>query len=130
MQACSATFTLLEAPITLAALAKHLATRQDFVLYPCQSSALNVLQLVAPPYGYEGYVASLDVSALTATQYGLIRSFLLRVMELTWPARSTLAANLGNQTAAQVRHTPPVGINPEVFLVCVASAYQRRHGGT
>ena len=94
------------------------------------SSTAAVPVSFAPPYGYEGYVASLDVSALTPTQYGLIRSFLLRVMQLTWPARSALAATLGNQTAAQVRHTPPAGINPEVFLVCVASAYQRRHGGT
>ena len=83
-----------------------------------------------PPYGYDDYVASLDVSALTAEQYGLIRSFLLRVMDLTGPARSSLAATLGNETAVQVRHSPPPGIHPEVFLVCVASAYQRRHGRT
>ena len=83
-----------------------------------------------PPYGYEGYVASLDVSALTAEQYGLIRTFLLRVLDLTGPARASLAATLGNQAASQVRHTPPPGIHPEVFLVCVASAYQRRHGRT
>ena len=53
MQACAASFALLEAPITLAELAQHLATRQDFILYPCQASALNVLQLVAPAYGYD-----------------------------------------------------------------------------
>jgi hypothetical protein len=53
MQACSATFTLLEAPIALTALAGHLATRRDFILYPCQANALSVLQLVAQPYGYD-----------------------------------------------------------------------------
>ena len=53
MDACTADFALLEAPITLADLARHLATRKDFILYPCQASALNILQLVAPAYGYD-----------------------------------------------------------------------------
>jgi hypothetical protein len=53
MQACATNFALLEAPITLAELARHLATRKDFILYPCQAGALNILQLVAPAYGYD-----------------------------------------------------------------------------
>ena len=53
MQACAASFSLLEAPISLADLARHLATRKDFILYPCQASALNALQLVTPAYGYD-----------------------------------------------------------------------------
>jgi uncharacterized RDD family membrane protein YckC len=83
-----------------------------------------------PPYGYEAYVAALDVSALTVEQYGLIRSFLLRVTDLTLAARSSLAIKLGNHTSAQIRHTPPATINPEIFLACVAAAYQIRHGST
>lgn len=82
----------------------------------------------AVPHGYEGYVASLDVSALTAEQYGLIRTFLLRVLDLTGAARASLAATLGNDAAAQVRHQPPAGLDAELFLVCVAAAYQQRHG--
>ncbi|HWN96960.1 MAG TPA: hypothetical protein VNT99_18165 [Methylomirabilota bacterium] len=53
MRACLATFTLLEAPIALAELARHLATRQDFILSPCRPGALSVLQLVTEPYGYD-----------------------------------------------------------------------------
>lgn len=80
-----------------------------------------------PPYGYEGYVASLDVSALTAEQYGLIRSFLLRVSELSPHARQAMAVRLANPTAEVLHHRPPPVVGPELFLVCVASAYQRRH---
>ena len=81
------------------------------------------------PYGYESYVASIDVSALTNAQYGVIRSFLIRVLQLTPGARAALAVKLANSTSLQLRHTPPPGIPPELFLVCVAAGYQLRHGG-
>lgn len=81
------------------------------------------------PWGYETYVASLDVSALTDAQYGLIRSFLLRLGELTAEARASLALRLANPTALRAHHTPPPGMGPELFLACVAAAYQLRHGG-
>jgi hypothetical protein len=53
MAACSATFTLLETPLTLAELAVHLATRQNFLLHPCRERALRALEIVAGPYGYD-----------------------------------------------------------------------------
>ena len=73
-------------------------------------------------------MASLDVSALTSEQYGVIRSFLLRVLELSPEARWSLAVKLANATALELRLTPPPGVGPELFLACVAAAYQRRHG--
>lgn len=82
-----------------------------------------------PPPGWEAYASSLDVSAITDAQYGLIRSFLIRVFELTPGSRSALAVRLANPTAVRMRHQPPAGLAPEVFLACVASAYQVRHGG-
>lgn len=82
-----------------------------------------------PPPGYEAYCAALDVSAITDEQYGVIRSFLLRVLELTPGARDALAVRLANPTAVRMRHTPPPMLGPELFLACVASAYQVRHGG-
>ncbi|MEJ5256491.1 MAG: RDD family protein [Acidimicrobiales bacterium] len=82
-----------------------------------------------PPPGFEAYTASLDVTALTQEQYGLIRSFLLRAHELTPPARSSLAARLATPVAQLLRHAPPPQVGPELFLACVAAAYQRRHGG-
>ncbi len=53
MASCSASFTLLNAPLTLAELAAHLATRKDFLLHPCRERSLRPLQIVAGPYGYE-----------------------------------------------------------------------------
>jgi len=50
---CSARFVLLEAPLTLAELARHLATRKNFLLHPCRASAVRTLEVVARPYGYE-----------------------------------------------------------------------------
>jgi uncharacterized RDD family membrane protein YckC len=82
-----------------------------------------------PPPGYEPYVASLDVSGLTAEQYGVIRSFLLRATQLTVEARTILAVRLANPVALRLSHTPPPMLNPELFLASVASAYQLRHGG-
>ncbi len=80
----------------------------------------------APPPGLDAYVASLDVVGLTAEQYGVIRSFLLRVLDLSPPARWSVSVKLANATALRLRLQPPAGVNPELFLVCVAAAYQRR----
>jgi uncharacterized RDD family membrane protein YckC len=80
----------------------------------------------APP-GLEQYVRTLDVSTLSVADYGLVRSFLTRVFELDLEARWSLANRLAGTVAAALRHTPPAGMHPEVFLVCVATAYQRRH---
>ena len=39
------------------------------------------------------------------------------------------AVRMANPVAVAMHHDPPVGLPPELFLVCVASAYQIRHGG-
>lgn len=79
-----------------------------------------------PPYGYESYVASLDVGSLSERQYGLIRSFLLRAPQLAPPARTAVAVRLANPVASQLNHTPPQMVPPDLFLACVAAAYQLR----
>jgi uncharacterized RDD family membrane protein YckC len=81
------------------------------------------------PPGYEAYVATLDVTPLTAEQYSIIRSFLVRVVRLSGPARAGLAVRLANPTAVAMHHDPPPQVNAELFLVCVAAAFQQRHGG-
>jgi len=86
------------------------------------------LTFYVPP-GYETYAASLDVSGLDAQEYQLIRSFLTRVLQLSPEARMAMALRLANPVAVAIDHSPPAGIGPELFLVCVASAYQQRHGG-
>lgn len=93
------------------------------------ASRRSVAVAFPSPYGYEPYVASLDVSGLTTAQYGVIRSFLLRVLELTPQARAALAVRIANPTAILIHHTPPPHVAPETFLVCVAAAYQSRQGG-
>jgi uncharacterized RDD family membrane protein YckC len=79
-----------------------------------------------PPWGLEGYTASLDVSRLTGAQYGVLRSFLLRAHELSLDARAAVAVKLANAVALELQLTPPAGVPPEPFLASVASAYQRR----
>jgi uncharacterized RDD family membrane protein YckC len=81
------------------------------------------------PPGWEAYGASLDVGAVSSSQYRLVRSFLLRVHDLSPAARASLALRLAERTSEVMRHQPPPGIHPELFLLCVAVAYQRRHGG-
>lgn len=81
-----------------------------------------------PPAGMEAYVASLDVRALDDEDFSLIRSFLLRVDELDAASRAALAMSLAEGVRARIRHTLPGPVDPELWLVCVASAYQQRQG--
>lgn len=82
-----------------------------------------------PPPGWEPYAASLDVAAMTAEQYGLVRGYLLRADGLTYAARTHLAGRLAEPLAVVLSHAPPTGVTHEAFLRCAAAAYQRRHGG-
>jgi uncharacterized RDD family membrane protein YckC len=83
-----------------------------------------------PPLpGYEAYAAGLDVTALSAERYEVLRSFLTRVNELAPNARQQLATRLAGPIAALLGQHPPASMHPEVFLVSVAAAYQQRHGG-
>jgi uncharacterized RDD family membrane protein YckC len=81
-----------------------------------------------PPPGYEAYVGSLDVGAMTVEHYGLVRSFLLRAHNLAPLARVQMAVRLANPLATNVLlHQPPSYLHPETFLVCVAAAWQQAH---
>lgn len=82
-----------------------------------------------PPPGYEGYVATLDVSALDDEDFTLVREFLLRAGELEPGARHALALELAGAVLARTGHVLPGVIDPQTWLVCVASAYQLRQGG-
>ena len=81
------------------------------------------------PYGCDAYVASLDVSGLTAEDYGAVRNLLLRAPSLTGEARWDLSRQLGTHVAGRMRQTPPSWAGPELFLACVAAAYQQRYAG-
>lgn len=81
------------------------------------------------PAGFEQYTASIDVGRLTDEEFALIREFLMRVTEFSHPARLSLAHELAQATIEKIQHQLPGQIDPEVWLVCVASAYQLRQGG-
>jgi len=80
----------------------------------------------SPPVGLEGYAQTLDVTAVTDAQFAVVRSFLLRVHELAPEARVAMSLRLASPLTAALHHIPPAGVHPELFLVCVAAAYQRR----
>lgn len=79
-----------------------------------------------PPWGLEPYAATLPAALLTHEDYGTVRAFLLRASTLTPEARHDLAGQLAGPLAARLQTTPPAGVMPEAFLVCVAAAFQRR----
>lgn len=97
-----------------------------FVLSERVDSSSSTATAFLPPEGYEPYVAALDVGRLTDEHYVLIRSLLLRVNQLSTDARWSLTSRLAGSIQSLVTPTPHLNIAPEIFLVCVASAFQRR----
>jgi uncharacterized RDD family membrane protein YckC len=82
-----------------------------------------------PPVGWESYVDSLDVGAMSSAEYETVRAFLLRTYEMAPLPRSNLAARLAGPLVTRLHQPVPETAGPELWLVCVACAYQRRHGG-
>jgi hypothetical protein len=129
---------LLLVPIGVVAVLAALASPLDqrlgdrvagTIVLRTRTATRDATALVFPPLpGYEGYVASLDVSAVTAPQYEVLRSFLTRVNELRPEARFHLADRLARPIAAAMSHTLPPHLHPELFCACVAAAYQQHHG--
>ena len=95
-----------------------------------RSGARASAPMVFPaPYGYEDYVAHLDVSGLSSTDYETVRAFLVRAGGLAPHIRWDLATRVAIPLAQRLRHTPPPTMAPDLFLACLAAAYQGRHGG-
>ncbi|HWB73158.1 MAG TPA: RDD family protein [Egibacteraceae bacterium] len=80
----------------------------------------------AVPPGAESYAATVDPAGLTVDDYRTVREFLLRAPGLRPEVRADLAARIARPLAARVRHRPPAGVGPELFLACLAARYQRR----
>lgn len=78
------------------------------------------------PEGAEEFTTTLDVSMLTQAEYVTVRSFLVRSASLDKDARLALANNLGSRFLKRLRVKPPEWLTAEGFLLCIASAYQRR----
>lgn len=82
-----------------------------------------------PPPGHEAYVSSLDVGMLSDEDFSLIREFLLRSKDLASDRRREQGWQLAEGVRTRIRHELSQPIDPELWLVCVASAYQLRQGG-
>jgi len=82
-----------------------------------------------PPMGTEHIVAEMNVAKLRPRQERLIRSFLLRVGDLSAPARSELGLSIANSTADHLGHQDRLGLEAEQYLVAVLAARQLREGG-
>jgi uncharacterized RDD family membrane protein YckC len=83
------------------------------------------VSFAAPP-GLEAYTATLDTSRVGTEEYQAVRTFLLRAASLPPGPRAALALQLANPLAARLRPPPPDGVSPELYLHCVAAAYQQR----
>lgn len=82
-----------------------------------------------PPAGYEGYVAGLDVTAMTSEEFSLVREFLLRVNRMSPGARSAEAMALAEALRRRIHHDLPAAVDPELWLICVAASFQWQEGG-
>jgi uncharacterized RDD family membrane protein YckC len=80
----------------------------------------------APPPGLEHYAATLDPGGVGTEEYQAVRTFLLRAASLPPGPRAALALQLAGPLAARLRPSPPAGVSPELYLRCLAAAYQRR----
>lgn len=80
------------------------------------------------PAGHEPYAATVDVSGIDGRDYQAVRSYLLRAPGLRAESRHQVASQLASTIAARIRHVPPPGVTPEVFLAVVAANVQARGG--
>ncbi|MTV26835.1 RDD family protein [Nitriliruptoraceae bacterium ZYF776] len=82
----------------------------------------------APP-GLEGYVATLDVSAVGPREYATVRDVLRRLPSLPADAARRVSEQVATALAGRVQPPPPDGIDAVRYLACIAAAVQRRSGG-
>ncbi len=79
----------------------------------------------SPFAGTETFTTNLDVSRVDNEMSQTIRSFLLRIPELTPEARWSIGVKLATAAARRMNLNPPSGMHPETFLVSVMSATQQ-----
>lgn len=79
------------------------------------------------PSGAESYAVSIDPSGLSAADYALVRSFLLRARSLAPEPRREIADRLATAFTRKLQHDRPPSVSSELFLSCLAARYQERH---
>ncbi len=96
------------------------------VLRERQGQALRPVELLVPP-GCEQLVTTLDVGAMSADDYELVRAFLVRWRDFAGPQRVAVAATVAGPLWQRFRHPIPPGLGPDYYLACLGAAYQYRH---
>jgi uncharacterized RDD family membrane protein YckC len=96
------------------------------VLREHRRGALRPVQLLEPP-GCEHLVRTMDVGAMSAADYELVRSFLVRWSQFNEQQRAAVAATLAGPLWQRFRHPLPAGLRPDYYLACLGAAYQFRH---
>ncbi len=81
---------------------------------------------IPTPWGMQPIVDSLDISSLDISQAALIRSFIVRVPELSDDSRVMLATQLADRVSASIETPAPEGLHPETWLACVAARVQQQ----
>ena len=79
------------------------------------------------PGGAESYAVTIDPSGLSAGDYELARSFLLRARNLAPQPRTEIGERLAAGLARKLNHQRPPTVSAELFLSCLAARYQERH---
>jgi uncharacterized RDD family membrane protein YckC len=98
------------------------------VLRRARSSVRAVLPVhFAIPPGCEELVRMMDVGAMTAADYELVRSFLVRWHEFNAVQRPAVAATVAAPLWQRFRHPLPGWLGPDHYLACLGAAYQFRH---
>jgi uncharacterized RDD family membrane protein YckC len=96
------------------------------VLRERQGRALQPVELLVPP-GCEQLVTRMDLGAMSADDYELVRSFLVRWRDFGAQQRVSVAATLAGPLWQRFRHPIPAGLGPDYYLACLGAAYQYRH---
>ena len=79
------------------------------------------------PRGAESYAVTIDPSGLSAGDYELVRSFLLRAQKLAPQPRRDIGDRLARLYEHKLHHDRPDTVSAELFLSCLAARYQERH---
>ena len=78
------------------------------------------------PTGWDEYVLRLDTGRITDEQYRLLRAYVLRTPSLVYGARQALAGSLCEGLGRHAGLPAPYGVPPDVWVLVVAAAHQRR----
>lgn len=78
------------------------------------------------PAGTEDLMARLDTTGLRPVDYANVRAYLVRAPKLVPSARQEVAAVVVGELESRLALTKPAEVSNELYLFCIAAAYQAR----